>query len=257
MKPTKRSLADGGSASGSVNLVWREGDQVLRPMGHWSESVHDLLRFLEESGFDYAPRFLGVDALARKERLGYLEGEVALRPWPAVLCSLEGLTQIAEMLKRYHEVVAKFEPTKNDWHLLDRKVPDGAIIRHGDLGPWNLVWKGDELVGLIDWDFAEPGTILEDLAQAAWHSIPLKPDRRVLEAGVLPEEVEERMEHFCGAYGVPSEAVWGCLPLIQELEVERMRGHGEKGIEPWKSFLERGDVEAVREDAEWLRKRKG
>ena len=98
MKPTKRSLADGESASGSVNYVSRCGDNVLRPMGDWSESVHELLRFLESSGFDFSPRFLGVDSEAQKECLTYLEGEVALRPWPEILRSLKGLEQIACLL---------------------------------------------------------------------------------------------------------------------------------------------------------------
>ena len=255
MKPTKRSLEEGESASGSVNLVLREGEQVRRPMGHWSESVHELLQFLEKAGFEYSPRFLGVDSKAKKEKLTYLDGEVALWPWPAILCSLGGLEQIAEMLKKYHEVVAKFEPTKNNWHLLDREIPDDAIIRHGDSRHWNMVRKEGRLVGLIDWDLAEPGALIEDLAQAAWHSIPLKPARRAEQAGVLPALQEERMEHFCQSYGVSSELVWQCLPMIQKQEVERMKIHGGKGIQPWKSFLERGDVDAVTEDAEWLKER--
>jgi len=33
MKPTKRAIADGESASGSVNVISRLGDIVFRPMG--------------------------------------------------------------------------------------------------------------------------------------------------------------------------------------------------------------------------------
>ncbi|MGJ8725354.1 MAG: aminoglycoside phosphotransferase family protein [Roseibacillus sp.] len=252
MKPTKRSLADGESASGSVNLVTRSGDHVLRPMGHWSESVHELLRFLEYSRFDYSPRFRGIDFKAKKERLTYLDGEVALRPWPKVLRSLKGLEKITEMLKKYHEVAAKFEPTVNNWHLVEREISSSDIIRHGDIGPWNMVWKGEQLVGLIDWDFAEPGTILEDLAQTAWHCIPLKPPKRLEQAGVLVEHQEERMEHFCRAYGVSTEVVLQSLHDIHKQELQRMRTHGSNGIQPWKSFLERGDIEVVLEDSQWL-----
>ena len=255
MKPTKRSLADGESASGSVNLVTRDGDSVLRPMGHWSESVHELLQFLEHSGFNCSPRFLGIEGEAKKERLSYLDGEVALRPWPEGLRSLQGLEQIAEMLKKYHEVVAKFEPTVGNWHLLDREVPDSHIIRHGDIGPWNMVWKGEQLVGLIDWDFAEPGTILEDLAQTAWHCIPLKPAKRLEQAGIMIEQQEERLEQFCRTYGVATDSVLQTLPVIHQQELERMRIHGSNGIEPWKSFLERGDIDAVLEDSQWLESR--
>ena len=255
MKPTKRSLGDGESASGSVNLVTRCGESVLRPMGRWSESVHELLRFLEQAGFEYSPRFLESDLEKREERLTYLDGEVALRPWPKVLRSLQGLEQIGEMLKRYHEVVAKFEATIGDWHLLDRDVVDCHIIRHGDMGPWNMVWKGDRLVGLIDWDFAEPGTRLEDFAQAAWHCIPLKPLRRLEQAGVSVAQQEERLEYFCRVCGVSEESVLQCLGTIHKQEIERMRTQGAEGIQPWRSFLERGDVEVVLEDSRWLEKK--
>jgi len=202
MKPTKRSLADGESGSGSVNLVTRRGGIVLRPMGNWSESVHELLQFLERSGFHHAPRFVGIEKSEEKDRLSYLQGEVALRPWPSVLLSLSGLEQIANMLKEYHQIVEGFTPTIGRWHLVDREFGDRAIIRHGDIGPWNMVWDDSRLIGLIDWDFAEPGTVLEDLAQAAWHCVPLKPAKRAEAAGVRPEEQKERFEHFCSIYGV-------------------------------------------------------
>ena len=59
MKPTKRAIADGESASGSVNVVSRMDDIVFRPMGHWSSSVHELLLYLEKADFKFSPRFLG------------------------------------------------------------------------------------------------------------------------------------------------------------------------------------------------------
>ncbi|MGJ8657906.1 MAG: phosphotransferase [Akkermansiaceae bacterium] len=254
MKPYKRYIEDGESASGSVNVVTRDGDSVLRPMGHWSTSVHELLGFLEDSGFDYSPRFLEIDEEAKRERLSYIQGEVALRPWPRVLCSLGGLEQLAEMLRRYHEVARKFQPKINQWHLLDRELPADSIIRHGDLGPWNIVWDGERLVGLIDWDFAELGTAIEDVAQAAWQCIPLKPSSRTLQTGVFPEDQQQRLEFFCKAYGCSVEEVIGQVKVIQNLELDRMNTHGKAGVEPWVSFLNRGDVEFVSEDAAWLNK---
>lgn len=252
MKPEKRSIEDGESASGSVNVVTRDGQSVLRPMGHWSSSVHELLAFLEVSGFDDSPRFLKIDEKLKRERLSYIHGEVALRPWPQVLCSLHGLEQIAQMLKRYHVVVSKFQPTINHWHLTDREIPVDSIIRHGDLGPWNMAWEEDRLVGVIDWDFAEPGTAIEDVAQAAWQCVPLKTARQTLKTGISPDEQQERLEFFCDAYDCSVEEVLRQVTVIQKLEIERMNTHGKAGIEPWASFLKRGDVGFVTEDAEWL-----
>ncbi|MBK1791987.1 aminoglycoside phosphotransferase family protein [Persicirhabdus sediminis] len=217
--------------------------------------MHELLQFLNHSGFEYAPDFIGVDEKSNRECLSYIDGEVALRPWPSVLRTLSGLEQIARMLKQYHQIVVKFEPIGAKWHLADRDTTDSCIIRHGDIGPWNMVWMGDRLVGVIDWDFAEPGTILEDLAQVAWHCIPLKPPRRSTEAGVASEDIEERFDFFCRTYGVSKELVLQNISIIHDQEIDRMKTHGVKGVEPWATFLERGDLEVVIEDSLWLRQR--
>jgi Ser/Thr protein kinase RdoA (MazF antagonist) len=62
--------------------------------------------------------------------------------------------------------------------------------RHGDLGPWNMVWASGTLVGLIDWDFAEPGLAIDDVAQAAWNCVPLRPESVCEAAGIATETVD-------------------------------------------------------------------
>src|SRR5262245_65325758 len=53
--------------------VVRVGDTVRRPMGANAEYVHALLVHLEQSGFEGAPRYLGVDRKGR-EILSFIEG---------------------------------------------------------------------------------------------------------------------------------------------------------------------------------------
>src|SRR5258708_6506314 len=50
-------LLGGRMASGIV----RRGDQLLRPMGPWSNAVHEYLRHLEAAGFEGSPRVLGIE----------------------------------------------------------------------------------------------------------------------------------------------------------------------------------------------------
>jgi Ser/Thr protein kinase RdoA (MazF antagonist) len=42
----------------------------------------------------------------------------------------------------------------------------GEIICHGDYGPWNGVWRGGDVAGLIDWDHARPAAPIFDVAYA-------------------------------------------------------------------------------------------
>ena len=146
------------------------GDTVVRPIGEWSKSVHGLLNHLQAVGFSRAPRLIKTDLIHGKEILTYIDGEVAMRPWPLILLSKAGIVAIAQLLREYHDLIRNYRPGANSkWRDPNAKWQEGMIVRHGDLGPWNMVWKSSELVGLIDWDLAEPGYPIEDVAQAAWY----------------------------------------------------------------------------------------
>ncbi|MBW7477202.1 hypothetical protein K0T92_21020 [Paenibacillus oenotherae] len=54
---TQEEVLEGGN----MNHIVRRANTVLRPIGYWSPSVHELLNHLEKQGFDGAPRFLGID----------------------------------------------------------------------------------------------------------------------------------------------------------------------------------------------------
>ena len=79
LDPTEEIPLPGGDVTEGVV---RLGDTVRRPLGDHSAQVHLVLRHLEASGFDGAPRLLGVDDRGR-EILTFVDGEVAGRPWPS------------------------------------------------------------------------------------------------------------------------------------------------------------------------------
>jgi hypothetical protein len=149
-------MRDSDIHTGGVNTVLRIGNTVRRPIGAWTPAVHALLRHLETAGFSDAPRVLGIDEIGR-EILSFVPGQAAMRPWPQILRSDQGLIAIATLLRNYHEAVEGFEPPPNAvWRVPGMSWQPGMIVRHGDLGPWNTVWQDDSLMGLIDWDMAEP-----------------------------------------------------------------------------------------------------
>jgi hypothetical protein len=245
-------MEDGATASGSVTTVQRVGDTIRRPTGHWTPAVHELLHFLEAAGFAGAPRVLGIDE-QKREVLSFMPGETALRPWPFALLTNEGIAAVARFLRRYHAAVAAFTPSANaQWYVPDARWEAGQIIRHGDFGPWNMIWQGDELVGVIDWDFAEPGFPLEDVAQMAWYLAPLRGDAHFAEAGFehVPD-VKERLRVMCAAYGASPRSVLQALQELQKKEAQRLLDLC-RGIEPWASFAARGDAEQLAAETLWL-----
>lgn len=102
-------IQDGEQATGELTTVVRIGKTIRRPIGVWTPAVHSLLEHLERAGFGGAPRPRGIDEPGR-EVLTLVVGEVAMRPWPAVLVSGDGLSQLARWLRAYHDAVADFVP---------------------------------------------------------------------------------------------------------------------------------------------------
>jgi hypothetical protein len=237
---------------GSVSSVSRVGDTVRRGTGPWTPSVHAFLRHLEKVGYPYSPRVLGIHDSGR-EILSFLNGNTMTRPWPAPLHGLEPLRGVGRALQQLEQAAATFVPPPD---ALWRTIPIAGAesMRHGDVGPWNAVFDGDGLVGFIDWDFAEPAPPLWDLAQAAWYFVPLRPPELGWQAAGFPTEPDlcERLAILCSAYGADVVDVLDALATLQQVELDRTIELGTQGVWPWRHYLDRGDVGAIRSEAEWL-----
>jgi hypothetical protein len=252
MRNVTRQLQDGESGAGSVSTVTRQGDTIQRPSGPWTSSVHALLNHLTTHGYGYAPQVLGADQ--DFETLTYIEGEVALRPWPACLLDDSGLQAIAIAIGNYHETVSDFVPPPSSiWRCPDSTWTPGMIVRHGDLGPWNMVWRDGQLAGLIDWDLAEPGYKMDDIAQIAWHCVPLSRPEVCQRCGIDPGSRQtRRFTMLCEILGVSGDDVIRALQSLQKKEAGRILRLGRMGLEPWSTFHARGDLLTIESDEKWL-----
>ncbi|MXZ76154.1 MAG: aminoglycoside phosphotransferase family protein [Gemmatimonadetes bacterium] len=242
------------SYRGALHVVERIGDTVRRPVSQHTPAVHGLLRYLEDTDFQGVPRLIGADD--EYETLSWIEGEPGTRPWPEVLRTGSGLIQLAGFLKSYHVAVKDYIPTDDTgWCVPDLRWQPGLIIRHGDLGPWNTIWSDDVLQGIIDWDLAEPGKRIEDVAQIAWHLVPLRGNDFWSKAGFEePPDYRKRLNVLCEAYGgFRTNGVIRALLDLQETEILRISTLGSAGVEPWCTYLRRGDLEVTSRERDWLR----
>ena len=135
--------------------VVRIGDTVRRPASPKSPFTAELLRLFEERGFDRVPRYLGQDDEGR-DILTYLDGWVPARygRWTD-----DQVAAVGRLLRAFHD-------TTRGSHLAGHH----DVVCHHDPGPTNFVFRDDLPSALIDFDFAEPGDVLEDLgyASSAW-----------------------------------------------------------------------------------------
>lgn len=160
--------------------VTHDGRFVRREPYENGSFVRRVLRLLEGRGFNGAPRFVGVDDEAR-ETMAFVPGDVfdsELRLSDAQVASH------GRLLRRAHDALAGVDLAGGD-----------EVVSHGDAGPHNVVFRGDDAVALIDWEEAPPGERLTDVADVAWCLL----DER-WEHGP-PDQAARRIAVFCRGYG--------------------------------------------------------
>jgi len=168
----------GGTAN--RGLVVRVGDTVRRPTAPCRQATHALLDHLARVGFDGAPRVLSTGPAT--ETLSYIEGRAAVPPLAPETLTDEALASVADLLRRYHQAAASFDPGGYDW---PRPVPARyrtGLVSHNDVYPANLVFRGGRAVALIDFDLAGPGSAVWDFAAAARSLVPLLDEADVADA---------------------------------------------------------------------------
>ncbi len=226
-EPQREPLAEIPLLGGQLTPgIVRVGNTVRRlPKGDVA-FVHDLLVFLEDQGFPFVPRFLGMDEQGR-EILSYLEGEI----WPESGSRLPDdlLEQAARAIRRYHDATA------------GSSLAQGSeIVAHHELGPHNTIFQDGHLVGFIDWDDAVPGTRLRDLANAIYNYVDVGHW-----ANQTADEQARRIRLMCAAYG------WDdLLVIINDFEADlqqALRNHEQAG--------RTNAIKIFAEEVDWMRQR--
>lgn len=188
--------------------IVRVGDTVRRPQKGNAAFVHDLLLWLEDQSFRFAPRFLGTDKQGR-DILSYLEGHA----WSGSGSTLPDdlLVQAARVIRRLHDLTAGSALAQGH-----------EIVAHNELGPHNTIFHENQLVGLIDWDDAAPGTRLRDLANAIYNYVDVGHW-----ANQAAEEQARRIHLMCVAYGWDDP-----IAIVNDFEADlqqALRNHQQAG----------------------------
>lgn len=207
-------------AGGNTNAdVRRVEDTVRRVAGPWTDTVHALLRHLASVGFRAAPTPLGLDARGR-EVLTFFDGPVVHPGHEHLLADTSALSDVAAVIRRYHDAVATFSPPPDAVWQQIAVDPSGLheVICHNDFAPWNLIATADGWA-FIDWDCAAPGRRHWDLAWAFHTLVGMWP-------GAPDADIVERLVACCRGYGVPEQDWDSLLGLI----VERTRWESDRII---------------------------
>ncbi len=182
----------------NAGRVTRDGPWVLRPSTPHSPSIHAFLAALPGAGFKGAPVPVDIGDDGR-ERLRFIEGEVALPPYPPWSQSDTALASVATLLLEFHRSSRSYAPDGSSWSLEMADPDGGSIVCHNDVCLENVVFRDGVAVGLLDFDFAAPGRPVYDLAQMARMCVPIDDDlARPDSAGRCPTG--------------PPDSVWSPMP---------------------------------------------
>ena len=239
-------------------VVLRVGETVRHPREDWTASVHALLRYLRDRGFTEAPKPVAVGD--EHEEIAYIEG-VSGDDACRLVASDEAVAAVALMLRRYHDIVADWRPSEQPvWY--DGQVGTGRgdqIVCHGDVGPWNLVWRDGRLVGLIDWEYATIGTRRTDIAYALHYLAPFR-DRSYWR-GVLGLKRRPRRRHrmavFAEAYGIAvDDQLVDAVLDSQQAGVQMMITLAERGRLRQRRLIDQGELDRERRAVDWTADRR-
>lgn len=232
-----------------------EDGVVVRPSGVWSPTVHDFLRHLRGKGLDCVPGPIEIDGDV--ERLSFIDGDSGGDGWKHQH-SDAGLRSAVRLLRRVHDASVDWQPPADAAFRVDHvEADDESVWCHGDVGPWNMVWRGDEAVALLDWDFLHRGPRLDDVAYGlqwftparddenalAWHHFPTPPDRA------------HRVRVFLDEYGegLPQFDVAETIAARMEVTMAQELALAKAGIEPQRTWVAEGSQEWAAGEARWVR----
>ena len=190
-------LAGGVANAGAVR---RRGDVVIRPRAEHSPTIHAFLRALRTLGYTGAPEPIGLSET--EEELRFVEGDVALPPYPVWAQSDEALVSVAGFLRRFHDASALVSAPFLDGSWSDAfGEPVGAVVCHLDVCLENVVFREGEAVMLLDFDFAAPSDPLDDLASMARMCVPIDDGVRREQLAWTTIDVGRRLRVVLDAYG--------------------------------------------------------
>jgi hypothetical protein len=252
MNESSDAVDRAAEANARFHPVSFDSEVVTRPTGAATETIHKFLRHLRSKGLTCVPEPLAIEAGV--EKLRFIEGHSGGQGWYHQHTE-EGLSSAARLLRMIHEAGRDWSPPPGAVWGSPPVDGEDVVFCHGDPGPWNFVWRDNQAIALIDWDYLYPAPRLDDIAYAlrwfgplrndehvlAWHHFPSVPDRR------------ERVRTFIDSYGdLPNFDVVSAVLRIMQATSEHVLSLANQGIEPQRSWVADGSQEREAEEMAWI-----
>jgi Ser/Thr protein kinase RdoA (MazF antagonist) len=161
---------------------------------------------------------------------------------------------------RYHDCTTSMTDLTGPWPGKSTAGLPVEVVCHGDLAPYNLVYRGGSPIGIIDFDNGAPGSRIEDLAYFAYRTAPLSAESNYRDAG-WPPDVDRygRLRTILDVYGDLDRA--DMLPEIAVLRLAEMvgwiRARAERGDPSVAVHVKENHIGIYQADMAWIRANAG
>jgi aminoglycoside phosphotransferase (APT) family kinase protein len=122
------------------------------------------------------------------------------------------------------------------------------VICHGDFAPYNCLFKGSRLTGVIDFDNAGPGPRLWDISYAIYRFAPVTAPSNPEHFGSVAEQAR-RARLFCDAYGLDDRigVVDALLERIKAM-ADSLREGAARGDKRFQANIDAGHLKIYEDD---------
>jgi len=225
---------------------------VSRPAGSSTETVHSFLRHLRSKALECVPEPVGIEGGV--ERLRFIEGADGGDGWYHQHTE-QGLVSAARLLRTIHDAASDWIPPEPAIWGAPAVPGENSVYCHGDPGPWNFVWRDNEAVALIDWDYLHPAPRVDDVAYALRWFAPLRDDEHALQWHHFPRvpNRRDRVHAFMDAYGgLPDFDVITAVTQRIRATMDHVRELAEHGVEPQRTWVADGELEREAAEIAWI-----
>ncbi|WP_301176056.1 phosphotransferase [Actinomadura geliboluensis] len=99
----------------------------------------------------------------------------------------------------------------------------GALISHGNIAPWHVVFDQNRPTGLIGWEYTGPVDPLDEVAVTAFYCVQLFDDDVAEEIGLPPAATRaEWFKAFLDGYGLPRRQRTDLIDRILHFLIKRL-----------------------------------